>query len=387
MSLEGKTFGDLTVLSRAPNAGRRTTWLCRCVCGNETKVISYNLTRGTTTSCGCKKTRRGGRYNFIDLTGKVFGQLRVLSLSEDRTKTRGAIWVCICECGRTTKLSSHALTSGNNSTCGDHNTHGASERIGDIPLSHLNAIRQNATKRQHPFWVSGEYLWELFQKQNKKCALSGVPLEFTPDKNASAGKSKTTASLDRIENAFGYIPGNVRWVHKDLNKMRLDHSDAEFLEWCWRCITHNVPVGPNRWDLRYLQMARFVSSFSKDPSTKTGAVIVAPNKSVVSMGYNGFAQGVDDSDERLNNRELKYKLVVHCERNAIIFAQRDLSGCTLYTWPFMSCAPCAGMVIQAGITRVVAPQNDNPRWVADFELSRQMFNEAKVQVDFLGSTS
>ena len=141
-----------------------------------------------------------------------------------------------------------------------------------------------------------------------------------------------------------------------------------------------------KWDLRYLEMAKLVSSWSKDPSTQTGAVIVAPDGSVVSVGYNGFARGVEDSEERWNNRELKYAMVVHCERNAMIFAKRDLYGCTLYTWPFMSCSVCAGMVIQAGITRVVAPDNPNPRWVESFKLSQEQFAEAKpfpVVVDLI----
>jgi dCMP deaminase len=136
-----------------------------------------------------------------------------------------------------------------------------------------------------------------------------------------------------------------------------------------------------KWDARYLELAKHVAQWSKDPSTKTGAVIVAPHGGVVGLGYNGFAKGVEDSPERWNDRETKYKIVVHCERNAMLFAQRDLTGSTLYTWPFMSCGPCAGMVIQAGIKRCVAPFNDNPRWQADFALTMQMFKEAGVVLD------
>lgn len=138
-----------------------------------------------------------------------------------------------------------------------------------------------------------------------------------------------------------------------------------------------------KWDMRFLEMAKLVSTWSKDPSTQTGAVIVDSKGSIVSLGYNGFARGVEDTPERWNDRDTKYKMVVHCERNAIIFAKKDLTGCTLYTWPFMSCSPCAGMVIQAGIVRVVAPENDNPRWQADFELAKQQFAEAKVIVDLI----
>jgi dCMP deaminase len=139
----------------------------------------------------------------------------------------------------------------------------------------------------------------------------------------------------------------------------------------------------HKWDIRYLDLAKFISKWSKDPSTKTGAVVVSSMGSVVSVGYNGFARKVSDSSERLNNREEKYKMIVHCERNAIIFAQRDLSNCTLYTWPFMSCGPCAGMVIQSGIKRCVAPVNDNPRWISDFELTKTMFEEAEVELVLL----
>lgn len=134
------------------------------------------------------------------------------------------------------------------------------------------------------------------------------------------------------------------------------------------------------WDIWHLGLAQYHASASKDPSTKVGAVIVDSERRPVGSGYNGFARKVDDSPERLNDRELKYKLVVHAERNALLFARGDVRGCTLYTAPFMPCAPCAAMVIQAGITRVVSFENDNPRWQADFELTRQMFREAGVEL-------
>jgi dCMP deaminase len=142
--------------------------------------------------------------------------------------------------------------------------------------------------------------------------------------------------------------------------------------------------GQEWWDDWFLGLARYIASASKDPSTQCGAVIVDKDRRVISVGYNGLARGVEDSQERLNNRELKYKVIVHCERNAIIFAQRDLRGCILYTWPFMSCAACAAMVIQAGITQVVAPPSDNPRWIEEFKLSEQMFKEAGVGIRLVG---
>ncbi len=137
------------------------------------------------------------------------------------------------------------------------------------------------------------------------------------------------------------------------------------------------------WDMRFLEMAKLVASWSKDPSTKTGAVFVDANRRVVAVGYNGLPQKIEDTHERLHNRDLKYKTTVHCERNALIFAKQSLEGCTLYTWPFMSCAPCASMMIQAGIVRHVAPRNDNPRWQEDFRLTEQLLKEAGVKLDVI----
>lgn len=137
----------------------------------------------------------------------------------------------------------------------------------------------------------------------------------------------------------------------------------------------------DHWDLRYLDLAKFASSWSKDPSTQTGAVITDAQRRVVSLGFNGLPRGIADTHERLHNRELKYQLIVHCERNALLFAGRSLQGCTLYTWPFMSCSVCAAMVIQAGITRCVAPYSDAERWQASFRLTEELFAEAGVQLD------
>lgn len=134
-----------------------------------------------------------------------------------------------------------------------------------------------------------------------------------------------------------------------------------------------------KWDLRFIEMARNAASWSKDPSTQVGSVIVDDDKRVVSVGYNGFPKGVSD-DERLYDREEKYKMIVHAERNALLFANKDVKNCSIYTYPFMPCSVCAGMIIQAGIKRVVTVKNNNARWQKDFVVSRQMFKEAEVDL-------
>lgn len=173
---------------------------------------------------------------------------------------------------------------------------------------------------------------------------------------------------------------NTQWP-LDLGKRELRPDAIKFLK-----TLNMIDESRLKWDLRFLDLAKFISSWSKDPSTKTGAVIIDSDNRIISVGYNGFPKGVDDSEERYNNRELKYKIVVHCERNALLFANRNCKYCTLYTWPFMSCSVCASMVIQSGITRCVAPEIPDSlkeRWREDTELSTQLFKEAGVQLVLL----
>jgi dCMP deaminase len=137
------------------------------------------------------------------------------------------------------------------------------------------------------------------------------------------------------------------------------------------------------WNQRFLSLAEHIAQWSKDPSTQVGAVIVDPSRRIISTGYNGLPQGVDDTDNRLHTREIKYEMIVHGEINAILFAKQDLLGSTLYTWPFMPCSRCASIVIQSGIKIVVAPLNDSPRWKDSFQLSQTMFAEAGVRLILL----
>jgi len=138
----------------------------------------------------------------------------------------------------------------------------------------------------------------------------------------------------------------------------------------------------NFWDNKFIGLAEHISSWSKDPSTKVGAVITDTDNRIVSVGYNGFPRGIAD-DARLDDRSTKYELIVHGEINAILFAGRSLKGCTLYTWPFQPCTRCAAIVIQSGITRVVAPKNTSERWKDSFEMSTNMFAEAGVELTIL----
>jgi len=144
-----------------------------------------------------------------------------------------------------------------------------------------------------------------------------------------------------------------------------------------------------KWDRRFLELAKLVSTWSKDPSTQVGAVLVNPLNQVVGLGYNGFPRGVEDTDERLNNRELKYPMVVHAEVNAIVQAGHEARGSLLYVYPsFMLppiCADCAGVAIQAGVVGIVGynpdPEDERvKRWADSISVAADMWDEANLTI-------
>lgn len=138
-----------------------------------------------------------------------------------------------------------------------------------------------------------------------------------------------------------------------------------------------------KWDCRFLDLAEHIAQWSKDPSTKVGAVIVRPDKTIASVGFNGLPRGIEDTDERLTHRGTKYALTIHAESNAVLHAREPLEGHTLYTWPFQPCSNCAVTIIQTGIHRIVAPAEVPDRWFTNFMLAREIFLEAGVELELL----
>lgn len=367
----GSKIGMLTVLKKGDGKVigkkkqiRRCTYVCRCDCGNELEVLGSNLRRKNpnTTSCGCKFLE-STKYNFKDLTGKKFGQLTVLQRLPEYTKTRGALWECICECGNKTKLSSNSLTSGNSVTCGDKSRHEGTVldtknlRFGDLPAVHLSSIKQNATKRNLIFDVTGEYLWDLFIKQDRKCAVSNIDLTFTEHRNSHKFRNETTASLDRIDSSKGYVVGNVRWVHKDINKMLSNYGDKKFIDYCIRCVNtfYNKLERPS-WDEYFLLTAFNVSLRSEDPNIKHGAVLVNKQNQIIGTGYNGPIKGSINELIPMHIRDEKRKWMIHAEENCILNTTQNSSErgseCTMYVTG-LPCNNCLQRIINFGVRNVV----------------------------------
>jgi hypothetical protein len=188
----GQQFGFLLVTSLAQigktaHGAKTGTYyaLCRCLnCGKEEHpVLPVSLRRGATTSCGCGK-------KYATNSGK-----------------------------------NHVLFRG----------------YEEIRSHFWKGYERGAKDRNIPFGITMEYAWGLFVKQRRLCALSGVPLVF----GSSSSLKLTTASIDRIDCAQGYIVGNIQWVHKKVNVMRHILGVTEFVDWCRKvvCYADNISEG------------------------------------------------------------------------------------------------------------------------------------------------
>ena len=142
-----------------------------------------------------------------------------------------------------------------------------------------------------------------------------------------------------------------------------------------------MTVQEKKWDIRFIKLAQEVSTWSIDPSTKVGCVLVK-NKRVISTGYNGFPKGISDNFDRLMDREQKYEITVHAEVNAVTTAALhgvSTEGSTAYI-TLMPCSRCASVLINAGVTAVCVLANPviPDRWLSNFILASNLLAEAGV---------
>lgn len=154
----------------------------------------------------------------------------------------GFMCECLCDCGKTTVKRLTDVRVGRFISCGCHhrnrpNVTGFQNKaftgIGDMRGVHFDKIRRCALKRGISFNLTKEYLWQLFESQNAKCALSGQPIKF----GRVHFRHETTASLDRIDSSIGYQPGNVQWVSKEINLIKNKLHNDYFIKLC--SMVHN----------------------------------------------------------------------------------------------------------------------------------------------------
>lgn len=173
----------------------------------------------------------------LDLTNKRFGKLLVKSFEplylkiglNYRTVSQ---WKCECDCGKITLVKTPLLRNGKTKSCGclKHTPSKKYKGCGDLSGSYWYMIKINAYRRDLEFSITIEEAWNLFLKQNRKCALSSIPLIFV--RNYRDYKTLQTASLDRIDPTKGYTIDNVQWLHKDINNMKQAIPQVDFINYC-----------------------------------------------------------------------------------------------------------------------------------------------------------
>ena len=167
------------------------------------------------------------RGQYIDLAGKPFHFLTPMRFV-GIDKRHQAIWECKCKCGNTKIVRANRLTLGETKSCGCARKTGFEEISG----RHFANIKSHSKRGKILFTIKIEDIWNLYLKQNRKCALSGVDIVF------SKKRGETTASLDRIDSSKGYTLDNVQWVHKEINQMKSDRHIKSFLWWVKTVFNH-----------------------------------------------------------------------------------------------------------------------------------------------------
>ena len=174
---------------------------------------------------------RGPQY-YIDCIGRRFHSLTVERFVGFKRRSDGrnrGEWECRCNCGNLICVTMQNLQNGNSRACGCTKQGKLNKRwkgCGDMGLSVWHQFVKGATVRNLPFELTIQWGWELYEKQQGKCALSGVPIGFGTERR------RNTASLDRIDSTRGYTTDNVQWVHKDINIMKRDLPNDTFITLC-----------------------------------------------------------------------------------------------------------------------------------------------------------
>lgn len=173
-----------------------------------------------------QKKEYGGKSK--DLRGKKFGRLFVIK--EKFRNSNGIYWLCKCDCGKEKVVVSRSLIHSYTLSCGCILKELHWKGIGELSGTYWHKIERGAKSRNIKFSITKEYIWELFLKQDRKCALTGEEIVLVKD--YTKNRKLHTASLDRINPKYGYIKDNVWWVHRDINILKNNWENKEFIEMC-----------------------------------------------------------------------------------------------------------------------------------------------------------
>lgn len=235
----GRKYGMLTIVE-VRVSGRVKV---QCDCGVVCEKLRKHVLSGHTKSCGCYKVTHPSRATPDDrVLGKRFHRLLV----SERAPSSNSLtqWLCVCDCGSSVTVATKRLLGGHTKSCGCLQREKARANqsrkgvrpsnwkgIGNMSGSHWAQICWAAKNRKLEVSITHQDCVDLFQAQDGKCALTGLPLQFSELGDATR-TTTCTASLDRIDSSRGYIPGNVQWVDKRIQRMKWDFTEEEFIRLC-----------------------------------------------------------------------------------------------------------------------------------------------------------
>lgn len=351
-------------------------------------------------------------FKIIPINTKI-GKLKIISNIIEDIKTcnkrKRYKYNCICDCNKTVikyhadLLSAIRLKKEMNCGCYKNRKTGPNHKsytgYNDINGGYWSRLIYSAKKRKIEFSIDKKYVWDLFLKQEKKCAISGINIYLcNSETKRISNLNLQTASLDRIDSSKGYIEGNVWWVDKDINKLKLDHPLEKFLDICGQIYLHNKEkiqkIDIPDWTTYFLEIAKVVSTRSRDAQTKHGCVITDRNHHIIGTGYNSFPR--ESFDSILPNlRPEKYDFVTHAERNS-------LSNLTISPWTIEKgaiayitgkpCLDCLYALWNTNITTIyvlnrqgsVLEEKDNEKFnffITTHNIEYNIVNEAGVTIE------
>lgn len=179
------------------------------------------------------------KFTTEELQNKAFEGLTLLK-EVRKPDSKKIWWSCKCECGNIVERQERSLTEGLAESCGCRKRNripkgGLSRQWtgrGDMSGWYFSSIKCRSEKIGREFTITIDEAWELFEQQEGKCALTGLLLSFATNRQMRQNIAEQTASLDRIDSSKGYIPGNIQWVHKDVNLMKNHFPEKRFIEIC-----------------------------------------------------------------------------------------------------------------------------------------------------------
>ena len=242
----GKKYGQWEVLKREENSGQgQKRWLCQCSCGSERIFTTSYLNSGKPTWCSdCRKKYKEEieKFTIEKYLNKKIGDFTVVKyLGKNKYKSRE--WLCKCKCGdervfRTSMLSGNGVVKATQCQKCYRESVELDNRVRDfIPNRFWYKLLNVAKRRKKEITITKKYLYEIYEKQNKKCIFTGTDLYFT--KLRTNYYRYTNSSLDRINSSKGYVESNVQWVLKDINMMKQKLTDADFIKLCKMVANNN----------------------------------------------------------------------------------------------------------------------------------------------------